>query len=98
MFLQFDSGGPMVYFNRSEMRWILVGVVTTGYGCARPGFPGIYTRVSEFVPWIQDIMVNNWQTNTKLIKEKNKQQENHRIKKLFRRWAHELKIPENVKD
>lgn len=61
MFLQYDSGGPMVYFNRSELRWILVGVVTTGYGCARPGFPGMYTRVSEFVPWIQDVMANDWQ-------------------------------------
>lgn len=69
MFLQYDSGGPMVYFNRNELRWILVGVVTTGYGCARPGFPGIYTRVSEFVPWIQGVMANDWQAKTTPSKE-----------------------------
>jgi len=53
---QFDSGGPMVYYNRKEDAWMLVGVVSTGYGCARPGFPGIYTKVSEFVPWIQSVI------------------------------------------
>lgn len=56
---QYDSGGPMVYFNPAESRWILVGVVSTGYGCARPGFPGIYTRVSEYVAWIQNVIANN---------------------------------------
>ena len=58
-FSQYDSGGPMVYYNRSDDRWVLVGVVSTGYGCARAGFPGIYTRVSEFVGWIQNVIQTN---------------------------------------
>jgi len=46
----------MVHYSRRDDAWILVGIVSTGLGCARPGFPGIYTKVSEFVPWIQSIV------------------------------------------
>lgn len=55
---QYDSGGPMVYYNETDDRWTLVGVVSLGLGCARPGLPGIYTRVSDFVSWIQNVVDN----------------------------------------
>jgi len=50
---QGDSGGPMVVYNLKEKRWILAGVVSWGKGCALAGFPGIYAKVSYFVPWIE---------------------------------------------
>ncbi|MDX3855525.1 serine protease [Streptomyces sp. AK02-01A] len=44
---QGDSGGPM--FRRdSANAWIQVGIVSWGNGCARPGYPGVYTEVSTF--------------------------------------------------
>ncbi|WP_433331987.1 S1 family peptidase [Spirillospora sp. CA-294931] len=44
---QQDSGGPMFRKDNANA-WIQVGVVSWGKGCARPGYPGLYTEVSHF--------------------------------------------------
>uniref|UniRef100_A0A8C5GK64 chymotrypsin n=1 Tax=Gouania willdenowi TaxID=441366 RepID=A0A8C5GK64_GOUWI len=51
---QGDSGGPMVI--KYENRWIQLGVVSFGTGCARPGIPGVYTRVSSYMSWINGVI------------------------------------------
>lgn len=54
---QGDSGGPLVCSTRDPQtgsyHLTLTGIVSWGRGCALKDKPGVYTRVSRFLPWIQ---------------------------------------------
>jgi len=51
-----DSGGPLLS-RMSNGQYVVVGVVSTGIGCARPLLPGLYSRVSSYISWIERNML-----------------------------------------
>lgn len=53
---QGDSGGPLMMFDFLMRRWILVGITSSGIGCALSTNAGLYTRVAAFQDWINATM------------------------------------------
>lgn len=47
-----DSGGPFAVSYQNT--WFLLGIVSWGDGCAERGKYGVYTRVSNYIPWIKE--------------------------------------------
>ena len=51
-----DSGGPLVCNNDGKA--IIAGVVSWGYACALPKYPGVYSRTTHVLNWIKANMVS----------------------------------------
>ncbi|KAM3966963.1 trypsin-1 [Aphomia sociella] len=54
---QGDSGGPLLIQNGGKFQ--IVGIVSWGVGCGRPGYPGVYTRVPRYLKWIKANLNNS---------------------------------------
>ncbi|KAK9737469.1 Trypsin [Popillia japonica] len=54
---QGDSGGPLqVRLPGQTSTYKLIGITSFGKGCGLEKVPGVYTRVSYYVPWIESIV------------------------------------------
>ncbi len=53
---QGDSGGPLIIKGSDATSDVQVGVVSWGFDCASPSFPGVYSRVSEAYDWIRSVV------------------------------------------
>ncbi|KAJ8397241.1 hypothetical protein AAFF_G00440750 [Aldrovandia affinis] len=60
-----DSGGPFVANYRGT--WYLTGVVSWGEECAAKGKYGFYTRLGNYLHWIQDTMRRHGHNATETV-------------------------------
>uniref|UniRef100_A0A8C9E5R0 Peptidase S1 domain-containing protein n=1 Tax=Phocoena sinus TaxID=42100 RepID=A0A8C9E5R0_PHOSS len=51
---QGDGGGPLVCQKKTNTsKWYQLGIVSWGVGCGRKKLPGVYTKVSSYLSWIE---------------------------------------------
>jgi secreted trypsin-like serine protease len=55
---QGDSGGPLIV-REGPTSFLLIGIVSFGYGCANSNSPGVYTRASTYREWIYETIKHN---------------------------------------
>ena len=85
---QGDSGGPLIKNEKSSKK--LIGIVSWGIECAKVGYPGVYTRLGNYLPWIVDIIQDKdsclcTEIHEQVVKteeEKTKENLQNEIKKL----------------
>jgi hypothetical protein len=51
---QGDSGGPLAVRNADDTKWLLIGATSWGYGCADVNYPGVWSKVSYVLDWIDN--------------------------------------------
>ncbi|KAJ8965358.1 hypothetical protein NQ314_004198 [Rhamnusium bicolor] len=56
-----DSGGPLQVYHENtndiNCMYDIVGITSFGRSCGlKENIPGIYTRVSTYIKWIEDIV------------------------------------------
>ncbi|CAG9856887.1 unnamed protein product [Phyllotreta striolata] len=47
-----DSGGPLMIQNGTH--YVAAGIVSYGIGCGIENWPGVYTNIPSYIPWIEE--------------------------------------------
>lgn len=55
---------------QQQEKWYQLGLVSFGHGCANSQFPGVYTRISYYMPWILNIVNGRHENNNNQIHKK----------------------------
>lgn len=55
---QGDSGGPLNWVDPYTGRVVVIGITSWGMGCAKENTPGVYTKVTNYLSWIQQYTGN----------------------------------------
>lgn len=70
-----DSGGPVLWENPSTHNIVLVGIISSGIGCASKK-PAVSMRVGAYLKWIESVTPGKNRQEGGLVRKSN------RIKKL----------------
>lgn len=57
LYLQGDSGGPIqIITPNNKCIFHIIGITSFGRSCAARNAVGVYTRVSSFLDWIEQVV------------------------------------------
>lgn len=52
-----DSGSPITKYDEIKSHWYIVGMVSFGLSnCGQENWPGVYTKVDQYIDWILNQM------------------------------------------
>lgn len=63
--------------------WTLVGLVSNGVRCAEPNLPGIYTRVSRYLPWIEQVISSSNREHNQVHHSNNKMVRKAKVQRKY---------------